>query len=199
MPTQEELRAEALHVEKLRRQISDLKTEGKTASAQMLAEFAKTQKAYLDRKIEFEKGRLGQQESGPLVAGMPPVKGPAATPVQSDKPADKPAAKPAEKPVEKAEVRKPAPSSVPVPELAKPKEKVSTPDVPAREDKSLAAAKPAKAAPTPEPAQAASPSDVRSSEVHSPVQKPAKSSGLWIIIAAIVGTAIGVVAWLYLR
>jgi hypothetical protein len=55
VPTASELQAEAAAVERLRRQIAEMPSKGETVSPQMLADFARAQKAYLDRKIEFEK------------------------------------------------------------------------------------------------------------------------------------------------
>jgi hypothetical protein len=55
VPTSSELQAEATAVERLRRQIAEMPSKGETVSPQMLADFARAQKAYLDRKIEFEK------------------------------------------------------------------------------------------------------------------------------------------------
>jgi hypothetical protein len=64
VPTSSELQAEAAQVERLRRQIAEMPAKGESVSPQMLAEFARAQKSYLDRKIEFEK--LKRTESGIL-------------------------------------------------------------------------------------------------------------------------------------
>jgi hypothetical protein len=53
------LQAEAATVERLRRQIAEMAGRGEPASPQLLAEFARVQKAYLDKKIGFEKQRRG--------------------------------------------------------------------------------------------------------------------------------------------
>jgi hypothetical protein len=64
VPTSSELQAEAAAVERLRRQIAEMPAKGESVSPQMLADFARAQKAYLDRKIEFEK--LKRTETGAL-------------------------------------------------------------------------------------------------------------------------------------
>jgi hypothetical protein len=64
VPTSSELQAEAVAVERLRRQIAEMPAKGESVSPQMLADFARAQKAYLDRKIEFEK--LKRTETGAL-------------------------------------------------------------------------------------------------------------------------------------
>ena len=52
-------------VERLRREIAGLPARGEVASPQLLAEFARAQKSYLDKKIEFEKQRRASgEESG---------------------------------------------------------------------------------------------------------------------------------------
>lgn len=65
------LQSEAAHVERLRRQIAEMPAKGQTASPELLAEFARAQKAYLDRKIEFEKQRrrgVSEAPSAPSAA-----------------------------------------------------------------------------------------------------------------------------------
>jgi hypothetical protein len=56
-PRETGLQAEAATVERLRRQIAEMAGRGEPASPQLLAEFARVQKAYLDKKIGFEKQR----------------------------------------------------------------------------------------------------------------------------------------------
>ena len=56
-PTENSLQSEATTVERLRREIAGLPARGQVASPQLLAEFARAQKSYLDKKIEFEKQR----------------------------------------------------------------------------------------------------------------------------------------------
>jgi hypothetical protein len=63
--TQKELRAEATAIEKLRQQIQ---AQGAAAPKADVAEFAKRQKAFLDRKIDFEKQR---KAAGNLPASQP--------------------------------------------------------------------------------------------------------------------------------
>jgi hypothetical protein len=67
-----DLRAEALAVEQLRRRIAAASAGGTAASPALLAEFARTQKAYLDHKIEFEKRkRLGEVPAPELPDAAP--------------------------------------------------------------------------------------------------------------------------------
>jgi cell division septation protein DedD len=67
-----DLRAEALAVEQLRRKIAGASAGGVAAPPALLAEFARMQKAYLDRKIEFEKQkRLGEVPTPELPAPAP--------------------------------------------------------------------------------------------------------------------------------
>jgi hypothetical protein len=56
------LQTEAAKVERLRREIAVMGSRGEVASPQLLAEFARAQKNYLDKKIEFEKQRRASAE-----------------------------------------------------------------------------------------------------------------------------------------
>jgi hypothetical protein len=60
LTTETALLTEASAVERLRRQISEAARNGQSASPQLLADFAQAQKAYLMRKIEFEKARRSE-------------------------------------------------------------------------------------------------------------------------------------------
>ncbi len=83
-----ELRAEAKAIEELRRQIQAL---GATAPKSDVAEFAKRQKAYLDRKIEFEKQRKTVVDL-PTPSLVPPqAKAAEVTDTLTAPPAEKPA------------------------------------------------------------------------------------------------------------
>jgi hypothetical protein len=75
------LRDQALSVEQLRRKIAAASASGAVAPAALLAEFARTQKAYLDQKIEVEKRkRLGEVPAPEL----PPASSAQAPSVVSD-------------------------------------------------------------------------------------------------------------------
>jgi hypothetical protein len=56
-PRESGLQAEATMVERLRREIAGMPARGEVASPQLLADFARAQKAFLDKKIEFERHR----------------------------------------------------------------------------------------------------------------------------------------------
>jgi hypothetical protein len=57
LPRESSLKAEAATVERLRRQIAEMPARGEVATPQLLADFARAQKSYLDKKIVFEKER----------------------------------------------------------------------------------------------------------------------------------------------
>ena len=65
-----DLRTEASAIEKLRKQINEA---GAKAPKDKMADFAKRQKAYLDRKIELEKRKRGGSEA-PAEKEPEPVK-----------------------------------------------------------------------------------------------------------------------------
>ncbi len=115
-----ELKAEAAAIERLRKQLSEA---GAGASKDLMADFAKRQKAFLDRKIVFEKQKRTLGEAPP-----PQPKAPEKTPtpppqkVAPRTPAPvKPPTKPAEAPKPKAPAEK-APE-IKKPEIKKPEEK----------------------------------------------------------------------------
>jgi hypothetical protein len=56
-PRDSGLQAEATMVERLRREIAGMPARGEVASPRLLADFARAQKAFLDKKIEFERLR----------------------------------------------------------------------------------------------------------------------------------------------
>ena len=64
-PREHDLQTEASAVEQLRRKIAAMPGRGEVATPQLLAEFARAQKAYLDKKIEFEKRRRAPEETAP--------------------------------------------------------------------------------------------------------------------------------------
>jgi hypothetical protein len=99
VPRENPLQAEAATVERLRRQIAEMPSKGEVASPELLAEFARAQKSYLDKKIGFEMQRRKLAGSG---VNPPPA--PAAEPVATVTPA--PAA---------ASSIKPAPPKIEVP------------------------------------------------------------------------------------
>ena len=72
-PKENTLQSEATMVERLRREIAALPARGEVASPQLLAEFARAQKSYLDKKIEFEKQRRASGEDTGT-AGVEPEK-----------------------------------------------------------------------------------------------------------------------------
>ena len=61
MPDDAQLKMEAATVERIRRQITENAQQGQPAAPELLAEFAKAQKAYLIRKIEFEKQKRNSE------------------------------------------------------------------------------------------------------------------------------------------
>ncbi len=93
VPRENPLQAEAAAVERLRRQIAELPAKGAVASPELLAEFARAQKKYLDKKIGFEMQRRKSAESGIKV---PPAAEKAANqPVSGIQPAPAPETAPA--------------------------------------------------------------------------------------------------------
>jgi hypothetical protein len=114
-----DLRTEATAIEKLRKQISEA---GSGATKEMMASFAKRQKAYLDRKIDLEKQKRGLAEAPKTAATAVAPAAPAPAPVVEKKP------EPA-KPVEVAKPAKPSEKNA-VEEPAKPA-KPSTKEAPA--------------------------------------------------------------------
>ena len=92
-----ELKSEAAAIDKLRLQLS---AQGAATDKKQVAEFAKRQKAYLDRKIDFEKLKRSPDSGKP-------------TPVIA-KPAAPEPAKPAPAPVQKQKVQPPPPAPAPV-------------------------------------------------------------------------------------
>ena len=91
VPRENPLQVEAAAVERLRRQIAELPAKGEVASPELLAEFARAQKKYLDKKIGFEMQRRKSAGSGislppdPENRTTPPistVQAPDATPVE---------------------------------------------------------------------------------------------------------------------
>ena len=71
VPRENPLQAEAAAVERLRRQIAELPAKGEVASPELLAEFARAQKSYLDKKIGFEMQRRKIAGSGVSAAPTP--------------------------------------------------------------------------------------------------------------------------------
>ncbi len=66
-----DLRSEAVSIEQLRKQISQA---GSQAAKESLAEFARRQKAYLDRKIELEKLKRNEPVAAPAARAEEPPK-----------------------------------------------------------------------------------------------------------------------------
>lgn len=75
-----DLRKEAVAIEKLRKQIHEA---GSEASKEMMADFAKRQKAYLDGKIVLEKQKRGEAPEAKSVEKE------VANPVEAPKPVEK--------------------------------------------------------------------------------------------------------------
>ena len=71
VPRENPLQAEAATVERLRRQIAEMPAKGEVASPELLSEFARAQKSYLDKKIGFEMQRRKLAPSG--VNAPPPA------------------------------------------------------------------------------------------------------------------------------
>jgi hypothetical protein len=118
VPTSSELQAEASHVERLRRQIAEMPAKGESVSPQMLAEFARAQKSYLDRKIEFEKLKLNDSGAVKIPSALreaPAVPADPGIPIPAKFAAPLPIPVPA--PAEVA-AEKPQPAKVPVPPLS---------------------------------------------------------------------------------
>ena len=95
VPRENPLQAEAAAVERLRRQIAELPAKGEVASPELLAEFARAQKNYLDKKIGFEMQRRKSAGSGislppgPEKRVDPPVSTVQPTPAtRTDKPSE---------------------------------------------------------------------------------------------------------------
>ena len=104
-----DLRKEAVAIEKLRKQIHEA---GSEASKEMMADFAKRQKAYLDGKIVLEKQKRGEAPEAKSVEKE--VANPAEAP-KPTKPSETPAAQEPAKPVEKKSSEKkdePAPKGI---------------------------------------------------------------------------------------
>jgi hypothetical protein len=78
VPRENPLQAEAAAVERLRRQIAEMPAKGEVASPELLAEFARAQKSYLDKKIGFEMQRRKLAGSGVNEAPAP-SNGPSST------------------------------------------------------------------------------------------------------------------------
>ena len=160
-----DLRTEATAIEKLRKQISE---GGASASKEKMAEFAKRQKAYLDRKIDLEKLK---RTPGEVPAAKPePAKPSAEKKAEAPKPvAPEPAAK-------KTEPAKP--------EKSKPAEEPKAKDAPKTPEKKTDTqpAKPEKSSTKPEDPKAET----------SPAKK---SSGISPIVWLLVVAAIAVTAW----
>ena len=111
-----DLKSEAMAIEKLRVQLS---AQGAAADKKQVAEFAKRQKAYLDRKIDFEKLRRSTDSGKPVPAKAKPA---APEPVQKQKTQP-----------EKPAPEKPAPAaSEKTPPAEPPKPKTSRTKAPAR-------------------------------------------------------------------
>ena len=127
--TEADLKCEAAAIEKLRVQLS---AQGASADKKQVAEFAKRQKAYLDRKIEFEKLKRSTESRNPEPAKAKPA---APEPVQNQKTQpEKPAQK--KRAPEKTATQKAATvirETAPIKESAKPqKSDVSRAKPPAR-------------------------------------------------------------------
>ncbi len=97
--TEADLKCEAAAIEKLRVQLS---AQGASADKKQVAEFAKRQKAYLDRKIEFEKLKRSTDNGTPE-----PASAQAATQAPAQKQKARPE-KPAPAPREKTPFAEPA-------------------------------------------------------------------------------------------
>jgi hypothetical protein len=78
VPRENPLQAEAATVERLRRQIAEMPAKGEVASPELLSEFARAQKSYLDKKIGFEMQRRKLAGSG-VNAAPAPSAGPSST------------------------------------------------------------------------------------------------------------------------
>lgn len=190
-----DLRTEATAIEKLRKQIGEA---GATASKEMMAEFAKRQKAYLNRKIELEK----QKRTGDAPAAKTePAKAPAvakapepAKPAAEKKP-DAPKTAPATKKEEPAKAEKPAEKPKPV-ETPKVKEATKAPekkaDEPKKKDAPVEKSDSKSAKPEAEKSSA-KPSEPKAET--SPAKKGGISPIVWILVVA----AIAVAAWHFLN
>lgn len=202
-----DLRTEATAIEKLRKQISE---GGTTTSKEMMAEFAKRQKAYLDRKIELEKQKrlLGETPTSKTEAVNPqPAKVPetakTAAPIKAPEPA-KPAA---EKKAESAKTSAPEPAKKTEPaKPAKPSEKAKPVETPKAKDAVEAPAKK-----TGEPKKKAAPAEKSDAKTAMPEKSsakprepesrnsPARKSGgvsplVWFLVVA----TLAAVAWYFL-
>lgn len=78
VPRENPLQAEAATVERLRRQIAEMPAKGEVATPELLSEFARAQKSYLDKKIGFEMQRRKLAGSG-VNAAPAPSAGPSST------------------------------------------------------------------------------------------------------------------------
>ncbi len=102
VPRENPLQAEAAAVERLRRQIAELPAKGEVASPELLAEFARAQKQYLDKKIGFEMQRRKSAGSGISLPPAPEKR--VDPPISTVQPAP---ASPAEK---RSEIKAPVPA-----------------------------------------------------------------------------------------
>jgi cobalamin biosynthesis Mg chelatase CobN len=188
-----DLRTEATAIEKLRKQISE---SGSNASKESMAEFAKRQKAYLDRKIELEKHKRTAGEQPAVKTEKPepakvetakkpePAKAPEPTkPVAEKKPEPRKTEEPA-KPSKPSEKSKPVEPAKPTVELKAPEKKSER-----------AAEKPAVKTKT----STAERSPSKPTEPKPEISSSKSSSGgvsplVWILLAA----TIAVVAWYFL-
>ena len=154
-----DLRTEAVAIEKLRKQIQEA---GSNAPKQMVADFAKRQKAYLDQKIVLEKQKRVIVD-GPSA----PVTKPAETP----------------KPTKPAEVAKPA-------ETPKPAEPTKPAEAPKAADVAKPAEAPKVAAPEKKPTESSA-TTKEAAPATSPVKKgSAVSTIVWLLLVASVAVAV---------
>ncbi len=172
-----ELKSEAAAIDKLRVQLS---TQGAAADKKQVAEFAKRQKAYLDRRIDFEKlkrstdsGKPAPEKTKP--AAPEPAK-PAPEPVQKQK-----AQPPVPAPVQKQKVQPPPPAPVQKQKAQPPTPAPQKTAPPVREKVPLT--------------ESAKPQRPETSRAKAPVRAPEKSSARWIFWLLLAAAA-GLIAWL---
>lgn len=171
------LNTESAAIEKLRKQLSEA---GAGASKELMADYAKRQKAFLDRKIEFEKQKRAFNETpAPAAASAP--KAPAA-PAKKEAPKPAAPAKPSEAVKRKAEPEKAPAAKKPAPQ--KPAEtKPAVPEPPKRRSESP---KPKAAVPKKRETSLLDDED----DVSETEDGGGVSPLVWLLLAAAVGVAI---------
>jgi hypothetical protein len=172
-----ELNTESAAIEKLRKQLSEA---GAGASKELLADYAKRQKAFLDRKIDFEKQKRAFIETPAPAAVTAPRS--IATPPKKEAPKPAAPAKPSA-----AAKPKPAPEKAPAAKKAAPEKPAeSKPEVPEPRKKRAEFPKPKTAAP-----QKRKPALLDEDEESSDTSGGEGLTPLaWLLIAAVVGVAI---------